>query len=334
MIAIRYSGKKLLRYNDMCRDLQKQIEKWCKKGYIGNRRSRIKMYKKTKEFFGNLDVIKLANMSPQQIEDYIDSIERDYPELVQDRCNKSANSRARSSNLYKCLYKAFSNYGYDSNRFPSDELIDDLGLVVCPYCNRNFIKSIPVRQNRRGDDVSVKGQLDHFYPRSLYPYLAICKYNLIPSCPSCNGASGKHNGNPRELGIISPYLLENNNGLKFMMNITGEGFANMLTCAKAISIDVDCTACPDLANNEKIFHLKKLYNTHTDYAAEIYYKSLICAPSYRKSIEKIMANNEMNFNMEDFERILLSVYTNEDEYHKRPLSKFCTDLAKQNKLIP
>ena len=49
---------------------------------------------------------------------------------------------------------------------------------VCPYCNRDYI-------NERGNKYP-GGHLDHFFPRSQYPFFAICLYNLIPCCAICN----------------------------------------------------------------------------------------------------------------------------------------------------
>lgn len=33
-------------------------------------------------------------------------------------------------------------------------------------------------------------QMDHYYPRDLYPYLAVSLYNLVPCCAVCNTAKG------------------------------------------------------------------------------------------------------------------------------------------------
>lgn len=338
MIAIKYSGKQLPKYEAFIAALQKKIAVWLRLGYVGDSRSNVAMDADSLRFFNALNhpnaISKLANLSATHMTWMMDMMEHQFPQLLTDRQNKEVNPNCNVSTLYKCIYKAFSNYGYDSDSFPSEELMNDLDLTVCPYCNRNFIKSIQVRQNGNGKDIFVKGQLDHFYPRSLYPYHAICKHNLVPSCPSCNGASGKHDDNTRTKGVVNPYLLADSNGMKFKMAITGKGFADLRTCAQAINIDVDCTANPALANNEEIFHLKKLYATHTDYAAEVYYKSILRTPqAYKQYIGKKMIAHGMKYNDADFERLLLGTYTREEDYNKRPLSKFCADITKQRKLI-
>lgn len=339
MIAIKYSGGALPKLDALCNRLQKKITKWVELGYVGDRSSHVVMDADSIKFFKLLDypnaIKKIVNLSPARLTTLIDIVENHFRQLVVDRQAKEANPKATVSTLYQCIYMAFSNYGYDSDSFPAEELMNDLDLTVCPYCNRNFVKSIKVKIGGAGKDLFVKGQLDHFYPRSLYPYLAICKHNLVPSCSSCNGASGKHNENTRTKNVVNPYLLNDSNGIKFKMIIAGKGFANMQTCAKAISIDVDCAANPDLANNEDIFHLKKIYATHTDYAAEIYYKSVLRLPNvYKQYIGKKMYSHGLNINNTDFERLLLGVYTQEKNFRKRPLSKFCSDIAKQRRLIP
>ena len=55
-----------------------------------------------------------------------------------------------------------------------ESLYFDSGINVCPYCNRLLI------------DVKGAIQMDHFYPKTIYPMLSLCFFNLIPSCTSCN----------------------------------------------------------------------------------------------------------------------------------------------------
>ena len=59
-------------------------------------------------------------------------------------------------------------------------LCDDLGIKVCPYCNRSYIHTLKHH--------GVRPQYDHFFSKIKYPYLAVSLYNLIPSCSICNQA--------------------------------------------------------------------------------------------------------------------------------------------------
>lgn len=335
MIAIKYSGSVIPSYEAFCKGFDRNVELWLQQRYVGKSNSHVDMSDSAYRFFEevkNDGIKKIAYLDAGSLVTFIDDVERRYPELVADRHAKSVNPRADVSQLYKCIEKAFSNYGYDSSTFPGDDLINDLGLTVCPYCNRNFIKHIVVGQNDHGDDIAVKGQLDHFYPRSLYPYLAITRENLVPACPSCNGASGKHDKDTKELGVVNPYTLSDNGGLKFKMKIEKEGFTNLDTCAEAIKIQVE-TPNPALEANEQLFHIAKLYETHADYAAEVYFKSILRFPqTYWNAIGKRYAELGFTPTKEDMERLVTGVYTNEKNYYKRPLSKFVSDIAKDEGL--
>ena len=336
MITIKYSGREIASYDAFCKAFDKKVEQWLKLRYVGKNNNNVNMNDHARRFFESVrrdGIRQIAYLKAENITSYIDKIENDFPELVDDRLAKAANPRAEVSILYHCIEKAFSNYGYDSKTFPADDLIEDLDLTVCPYCNRNFIKYIIVKQNDQGNDIAVKGQLDHFYPRSLYPYLALTRENLVPSCPSCNGASGKHDDDTKILGAVNPYTLSDSNGLKFKMRIEREGFTNIDTCAKAIKIDVE-TPHAALAANVRLFHLSQLYESHTDYAAELYFKKILRLPqAYWDAIELRFAGAEIRLTQKEMDRLVTGVYTDEKDYHKRPLSKFLADIAKEEGLI-
>ena len=53
-----------------------------------------------------------------------------------------------------------------------------IGLRTCPYCNVNYTR-VSARGRFRAD-------LEHFFPKSKYPYLSVTLYNLFPSCHTCN----------------------------------------------------------------------------------------------------------------------------------------------------
>lgn len=338
MIPISYSGTSDNALNSFCDYLQKKISAWVTNNYVGDGRGGVAMDGEARRFFALLNVpdgIKtLVNKSPSDIRTYISEMEQTFSDLVDDRRAKDRNPRATVSSLYLCIEKAFSKYGFDSSHFPKDEIQDDLDLTACPYCNRNFIKHIKVT-NRRGMEVAgPKGQLDHFFPRALYPYLAICKYNLVPSCPTCNGASGKHDKDTRNLGVVSPYELSDTEGLRFRMNVKGGEILNLEHCAQGISISVDTSKNPAMSHNDDIFHLEQIYQTHTDYAAEIYIKKVMKENGiYLRVTKGMLKKHHINLTNDDVRRIVYGFYCNEKEYSKRPLSKLRKDLAEDVGLL-
>lgn len=59
-------------------------------------------------------------------------------------------------------------------------------MKCCPYCNAEYVYAI--RKLSRGGWMN-KTSLDHFLPKSKFPYLGVSIYNLIPSCTRCNSGS-------------------------------------------------------------------------------------------------------------------------------------------------
>lgn len=61
------------------------------------------------------------------------------------------------------------------------EFQDMLGITECPYCNADSIERIEVGGRGFGPDI------EHYFPQSEFPYLALSLFNLIPACNKCNG---------------------------------------------------------------------------------------------------------------------------------------------------
>ncbi|HFI0107088.1 TPA: hypothetical protein ACGOY6_001280 [Streptococcus suis] len=80
-------------------------------------------------------------------------------------------------NYYSELFSKERNTGERNNI----SLLENLGVVVCPYCNRDYI-------NSRGN--SFGANFDHFFDKDDFPFFALSLYNLIPSCATCNRIKG------------------------------------------------------------------------------------------------------------------------------------------------
>ncbi|CAI1560787.1 hypothetical protein PTR34_23855 [Serratia nevei] len=64
----------------------------------------------------------------------------------------------------------------------------ELGFTeaTCPYCNENTVRIIEVNKPGKKEKVMMLYDIDHFYPKHMFPYLALSFYNHIPSCKTCN----------------------------------------------------------------------------------------------------------------------------------------------------
>ncbi|WP_411850225.1 hypothetical protein ACLB90_15095 [Stenotrophomonas sp. LGBM10] len=54
---------------------------------------------------------------------------------------------------------------------------------ICPYCQQAYAFTLHVDEEK-----VFRPTLDHYYAKSIYPYLAVSLYNLVPSCYTCNSA--------------------------------------------------------------------------------------------------------------------------------------------------
>ena len=76
-----------------------------------------------------------------------------------------------------------------SGKFQSEVITEfftkNFDFTTCYYCNKDLIL------NFNAPKKNSTFQLDHFYDKGKYPYLALSFYNLIPSCSTCNSSKVK-----------------------------------------------------------------------------------------------------------------------------------------------
>lgn len=189
-------------------------------------------------------------------------------------------------------------------------LVSNLELSVCPYCNRNYITSLTKRKKRTC-------QLDHFFSKDKYPFLALSFFNLIPSCGPCNHIKSTHKVD------ISPYQVSPMDHL-----VTFRYKGNFL---KFDSVEVDIQNESEFDLNMSVLGIKELYETHKDYIYEILIKKETYPLTF---IEEIYLNHtELYKNKEEVLSFIFSNYLSVDKYQNRPLSKLTSDILKQLKMI-
>lgn len=216
------------------------------------------------------------------------------------------------------LKNIFVSQGYEKGLDKWD-FINRIKVDTCPYCNRNYIYT--TSKNRK-----IKPEIDHFYPKSKYPQLALSYYNLIPSCKSCNGFGAKEEKDPYTENLINPYLLQNNDFV-FTHRIKNIAIINPLSGKSDIEIHFKTAHLGHL----DVFNLKELYELHHDHALELVIKKrLKYSKKYRDYLNSYKG---LQFSKTEIDRMILGNYTLENEQHKRPLSKLYQDLGKELGLI-
>jgi hypothetical protein len=196
--------------------------------------------------------------------------------------------------------------GSEKKFYRADTLVDSLDLSVCPYCNRNFIRSI---QSSR------ICELDHFYPKKKYPLLAMSFYNLIPSCKTCNQTFKKE-----ELIDVNPYEMENN--FNFKLKILNTNFYH-----SEEGFDIDFSKVKEvLQDNFRKLGIEELYKTHKDIVLELIQKKVTYSDEYIDDLFQRYQGTLFK-NREDVLKHLSGNYITEEDFKKRPLSKLTHDIA-------
>jgi hypothetical protein len=241
----------------------------------------------------------------------------DLDKIISIFINFDPSIKLSDNNLNQLLTAIFINTEYpkmDNSRF-----LKRLEIDTCPYCNRNYTYSL-------SKSSKIKPELDHFYPKSKYPFLGLNFYNLIPSCQTCNGYGAKHEFDPFIEGLKSPYLI-NDNDFLFTYILKKLDYLSPLEGQSSVSIRFK----RKVAGNNRILKLTKLYNMHGDHILELIVKSkLNYSENYR---EYLSSYNGLKFSDSEIDRLLIGNYTSLFELHKRPFSKLYRDIALELGLI-
>ena len=244
---------------------------------------------------------KLIQFKPNELASLIENVYKKFPK-----------SHYKKESLNRIFYRIFIEAGY--NEIDKLKFIQNINLGSCPYCNRNYIFNI----NKKG---SIKPEIDHLYPKSIYPYLAVSYFNLIPSCPTCNGFGAKEGKDTfYTYPISNPYEL-NENDFKFSISPESIDFFNVESKKYDFnSFEIELNG--NKANLE-IFKLEELYKQHKDIVLELLIKKAYYPKSYIEELKKF------DFTEDEIYRYLLCNYKKNEDLHKRPLSKLIKDISEE-----
>ena len=265
--------------------------------------------KKLKGFRENLDLEKLIKMEYSDLCKLVEYI----------KLNSSKTKLTiREKDIFLTLYSRLNNALF----------VKDLDVKVCPYCNRNYILNF----QKKGKE-NATAQLDHFFDKKKYPYLAISIYNLVPSCGTCNQRKSTKQEN-----IFYPYLESFNNSVKFSLKgikSRDELKKENLDFFDEKRIELDYKILNDKDKVEKhieVFNIKNLYNEHKDIVSELLQKRVIYSDDYLESLLDEYEGKLFN-NKEHLLRLITNGYIEDKDINKRPISKLIKDISEELDLI-
>lgn len=252
------------------------------------------------------EIQNLLSANVFQLKLYIDFFANEFPSSVEKDSELNSILRDIFENEYT-NWSARTTYG-------AYAFVKELGLETCPYCNRNYTFIVD------SDNGKLRPEIDHFYPKSIYPFLAMSFYNLIPSCSICNHTKG----NQVKKNLENPYELENET-YKFTYLPTSIDFS--MVEKEQYNFDSFEIELSGNRDNRELFKLEELYKQHKDIVLELLIKKAYYPESYINELA------QFGFGKDEIYRYLFSNYNQDEDLHKRPLSKLVRDISEELGLL-
>ncbi len=232
--------------------------------------------------------------------------------------------------FYKQIVIALRYEALRDKEFPKFLLSSD--IKSCVYCNAQPTLTIELihydKKKKKIKEAKSKLQLDHFYPKSKYPFLATSFFNLYPTCANCNLAKGVKEAKFK-LYTSTDDLEE------FLFKIDDKSIIEYWTKMELSKIKIEFQSKNRddnlLKNHQELFKIQEIYESNKDIAEELIIKAKANPDSYRKMLSKSFTRI---FPDESFvDRILIGNYSKPEETFKRPYAKYSQDIARQLRLI-
>ncbi|MGB6130109.1 MAG: hypothetical protein WBG30_15310, partial [Psychrilyobacter sp.] len=226
---------------------------------------------------------------------------------------------------------------------------------VCPDCNTTYLFKLREENITKKITNYVGAQLDHYYPKDDYPYLAISIFNLVPSCPTCNHIKGSKEDH------LHPYTEEMGDNAKFTLSmkclgelegIKGVGFGKELKDISEYKEFIDVFGESRelnfnlkegfdnrvelkiksglgrelekrIENSKEIFQLENKYSGVREEIRDLYFKHKLLSQSQREETLSQFGDS-LGITEKEMEEVYYGA--RKKNPHKRPLSKFINDI--------
>ena len=213
---------------------------------------------------------------------------------------------------------------FASKKEEISELLELLGVEVCPYCNRIFITTLGKKEN------SLRAQIDHYKSKSKYPHLALSIMNMIPACGQCNYIKSD-----KDIPVLYPYAEEMGDSWVFetqpqgsIMYLTGnQTEKDKFIIAGKRQNEQEKGYMKRLKNSLEVFKLEDLYNSHKEYVLDLYRQRYFFGEDYLQSLCDSFP--ELFHDLADVKNMLYLSDIRKENWGKRPLSKLTHDIDEE-----
>ena len=229
---------------------------------------------------------------------------------------KDANGRIYIDHFNEIMHWLFVDIMYET-KLDKLQFIEKLGLKICPYCGRQHINIAKFSGYRAS-----KPNIDHFLPKSLYPFLGISFRNLVPCCYVCNEVANKGNYDPLEpnIGLYNPYVFNDD-------NVTFKGIFNDKNEMDVNGYDVDIICNPTTLDKgyKEVLKLLPFYQQEKLKIHDMYINFTKTTKIYKKFLENLGIKQEF---LDDNARMVIG-HPLDGKASEREFYKFKRDIFLQ-----
>ena len=229
-------------------------------------------------------------------------------QAMRDKCFDHNQTRDALTNAYKELVKAYEEVA-DSKEDGCSmrvRIVMNSGLIVCPYCNRDYI-------NYREKKIS-GAQLDHFFSKKRYPLFAVCLYNLIPVCGNCNRVKSN-----QDAEFASPFdeTIDWEKDITFHYEFDSGKKARIVIKSEKEAVQ----------NNIKKMRIQEAYQIHDAEVEELLEKKQIYCQTQRQEFRDVL--HEIEVSEQQIKLAVFGPKITKETMRTKPLGKMMSDLHKK-----
>ena len=307
--GVEEKGKIILK--GMINWIEERVNKYCT--------NTKKEVKELKSKLGNDKIKEILEAKPEELMNIWNEFE-----CYKDLKNNKKDKTTILENIFE--YNTFRSFR--SSIINGYWLATELGIDCCPYCNRNYTTSHQQNYDLiKRENKYVFPSFDHFYPKEVYPLLALSFYNLIPSCNVCN-SDYKGTKDPNDLKnvsykILHPYTMFQIDHFSF--DFIPEKYEDLVGKNKKIDLTINYKndiVKSNLENSINFFGVLENYKNHLDLIQDIIDKKIAFSDKYLATVESVYKDLDFHKTY----KILFETHYEDDKLYKLPFSKLKKDI--------
>lgn len=192
-------------------------------------------------------------------------------------------------------------------------------LKYCPYCNADTVYAF--KKNNAKQPAKVVSALDHFYPKSQYPFLALSLYNLVPVCSRCNS---QLKGSADMTDVANPYIEDVHRSVVF--------FPVIKSIQPALSKSCSVAVLPRKCCDSKAIEFVRRFELESLYSSAFSREAYLCLERVRNFTPAFRLDLARRINQSDprlIESLLFGMSLEESEINNTRLGKMTLDIFEQ-----